>query len=151
LTRQDESLRIVPQELWEQVKRRQQEVSRRSSLQAHPGGVPHRYLFSGLLECGVCGSHYVMRGGQSYACSFHVNRGSAICGNALTVRRRLVEDRLLRVIRQELFSSDAVAYLTQRVNEGLRRAAEERNQPAATRRRDEAELREAMAQLLMFV
>jgi len=88
-----------------------------------------------------------MRGGQSYACSFHVNRGSAVCGNALTVRRRLVEDRLLRAVREDLFSPEAIAYLTQRVNEGLRRAAEQRNRPAAERRRLETDLREAAVEL----
>ena len=136
LIREDEALRIVPQELWDRAKLRQHEVSYRASLQTHSGGVPNRYLFSGLLECGMCGSNYVMRGGQSYACSFHVNRGAVVCGNARTVRR-LVEQRLLRVIREELFSPDAIAYLTHRINDGLREAAELRNRPAADRRQFE--------------
>jgi len=145
--RQDETLRVIPQDLWNRVKHRQQELSRLVSRQAHPGGRPHRYLFSGLLVCGACGAAYVMRSAQSYACSFHVNRGPTVCKNTLTVRRRLVEDRLLRVIREELFSPKAVAYLTQRVNEGLRRVAEERNRPALERRRLETELHAATAEL----
>ncbi len=147
IVRQDEALRVIPQRLWDQVKQRQREVSRQAALQSHAGGVTHRYLFSGLLLCGACGAHFIMRDGTRYACSYHVNRGSAVCGNALSVRRRLVEDRLLRVIREELFSPDAIAYLTQRVNEGLRAEVEERRRTTADRRRLEDELQAALAEL----
>ncbi len=89
IVQQDESLRIVSEDLWARVERRLRGAAGTSARRAHPGGSPHRYPLSGLLVCGVCGAHYVMRGGSSYACSFHLNRGPSVCSNARFVSRRL--------------------------------------------------------------
>jgi site-specific DNA recombinase len=143
----DESLRIIPQDLWDRVHARGREVSRRSRFQPHSGGRPPSYLFSGLLICGPCGAHYIIRSGGYYACSFHLNRGPKVCANALGVSRHRLEDRLLRVIRDELFSPEAIAYLTQRVNDALRAHAAVHHARSADRRALEAQLRAALAEL----
>jgi hypothetical protein len=52
-------LRIVPQDLWEQVQSR-----RRNRRSASPGStiVPKpKYLFSGLLVCAECGCRYTLQ------------------------------------------------------------------------------------------
>ncbi|HLJ59072.1 MAG TPA: recombinase family protein [bacterium] len=147
IVQHDESLRIVPQDLWDRVKDRQHAASERAARQGHSGGISQRYLFSGLLRCGVCGARYIMRDGARYGCSYHVNRGPDVCGNSLHVRRVLVEDRLLRVIRDELFSPDAIAFLTRSVNEGLRQVEAERSRTDDDREQLASELREAMAEL----
>lgn len=65
---QDESLRIVSDATWKNV----QERLRAARARAHhrnKGGRPARYLLSGLMTCGSCGGHYVLRDGRAYACS----------------------------------------------------------------------------------
>lgn len=142
-----EELRIIPQELWDRVKCRQREVSHQASLQTHTGGISRRYLFSGLLMCGTCRAHYIMRSGQYYACSFHVNRGPSICGNSHAVRRSLLEDRLLQVIRKELLSPEAVNYIRQRLNVALQINTKARRQSLEDRKAIEKQLRGALVEL----
>lgn len=107
----DERLRIVPQELWERVKRRQDartiEVGKRiASGKRSAGGRAPRYLFSGLLRCAHCGSGFVKVDKRSYACSTYVN-GRA-CTNHQRVRRDIIETRLLSGVRDELLSEARV-------------------------------------------
>ncbi len=147
IVRKDESLRIVPQDLWDRVKRRQQAASERVRMQSHAGGRTPKYLFSGLLICSVCGAHFIMRDGTRYACSYHVNRGPEICSNCLTVSRQVVEDRMVRAIRQRLFAPEAIAYVTQRMNEELQAQERERRLAFRDRRQLENDFQEAMAEL----
>lgn len=60
------------------------------------------------------------------------------------VRRARLEERLLGVIQQELFTPEAIAYLTERVNEALRRLRQGKLKDAAHRRALELELFEAL-------
>ncbi len=115
-------LRIVPQELWDQVQ------ARRDGRRQVPGSAPvpkPKYLFSGLLVCAECGNRYTLqdstRGGR-YACSGWVNRGSAICANTKKVRRDRLEAVLLDALFNELFTPQAVAYLTQQIDAAIARA-----------------------------
>ena len=148
IARKDESLRIVSDDLWNAVKGRQQanvEQSRRTHR--HPGGSPPKYLFSGLLICGVCGAHFVMRDGTRYACSYHVNRGPEVCSNCLTVLRRVVEERMVGAIRETLFSPEAVAYVAERMNNALQAQARERRKALKNRDEIERDLRDAQAEM----
>ncbi len=147
VVRTDEALRIVPQGAWDAAKSRQEGASKRSRLQVHSGGRPPKYLFSGLLVCGVCGARYVMRDRGFYCCSFHHNRGAIICQNSLMVNRRLLERLLLHTIRHELFTPEAIAYVTQRVNEALEAVARQQHARQTDRRQLEGELRAARAEL----
>lgn len=131
-------LRIVPNELWDRVKARQAEVAKQNN--GARGGPRPKYLFSTLLRCGVCGAHYMVRDRKYYACSFNRNRGPHVCPNGKVVRRQTLEERLLAVIEREVFSPEALAYLTKRVNEALTRL---RVQGVSERRALEAELRNA--------
>ncbi|HEV2438842.1 MAG TPA: recombinase family protein [bacterium] len=142
----DENLRIIPQDIWDHVMRRHREAAATSKRRAHPGGSPHRYLFSGLLVCGPCGARYVMRSGSSYACSFHVNRGAAVCGNALTISRRLLEDRILRAVREQVFTPEAMMFLTQEVEKELREWQKMRQSHPQDRRGLEDKLRQSLAE-----
>ena len=84
-------LRIVSEELWQSVKRRQD--AQRPQRQAHWTGDPKRlsgsqalrrrkYLLSGLLECGVCGGKMTIAGTgarKRYYCANHKEKGAAVC------------------------------------------------------------------------
>jgi site-specific DNA recombinase len=107
----DERLRIVPDDLWQAVKRRQESQSavigervRRglSRASARSTGRTTKYLLSGLLRCGTCGSSLVVSGGPYYACSTRVNGGASACTNTVRIARTSVEDLLLNDLRTSL-------------------------------------------------
>lgn len=99
-------LRIVSQELWERVKARQIEVGRKNKQGKSGRGT--KYLFSGLLVCGVCGSRYTLVNKTKYGCAGHTNRGSFHCDNKLKVSRQIVENRLLESLRKEMLQPEAI-------------------------------------------
>ena len=100
-------LRIVADELWEQVKARQAEMRRVAS-----SGDPKRfnqarrpkYLFSGLTKCGECGGGYLMYWRDRLACFGARSRGT--CTNRLTISRQAVEERVLMALRDKLMRRD---------------------------------------------
>ena len=118
----EERLRIVPQQLWDAVKARQQaqtdtigeRVKRGLSKDAakHTGRGP-RYLFSGLLKCGECGANFTIASKTSYACASRVNGKG--CTNDAWIRRDVIEAGLLAGIKQELLSADAIVEVRRRV------------------------------------
>jgi hypothetical protein len=130
----DEDLRIVPEDLWQAARQRQADRSsligeriRRglSKRSASSLGRFPRYLFSGLLKCGQCGSNYVIAGARHYACASYVN-GNA-CKNTVRVRRDLVENALLDGIRKDLLSAEAIREACRRVRAKLRQQKQGRD------------------------
>ncbi|MCH8113204.1 MAG: recombinase family protein [Proteobacteria bacterium] len=107
-------LRIISHELWARVKERQKlqyDKSRKARLQLHRNartGAAPKYLFSGLLKCGICGANYVIVDRHRYGCSAHVNKGPAACNNSIKVPRKLIEERLLNGIKNDLFSEEGI-------------------------------------------
>ena len=107
-------LRIVPKELWDATRKRQKEVHKKSENvrkalheNARTGAGP-KFLFSGLLECGICGGNYVIADNHRYGCAKHRDRGPTVCSNDLKISRKTIEDRLLEGIRRDLFNDEAV-------------------------------------------
>jgi site-specific DNA recombinase len=100
-------LRIVDDELWNQVKGRQREMRRVAS-----SGDPKRfnqarrpkYLSSGLTKCAECGGGYVMYWRDRLACFGARSRGT--CKNRLTISRQEVEERVLVALRDKLMRRD---------------------------------------------
>jgi site-specific DNA recombinase len=132
-----EHLRIIDDDLWERVKTRRQAVSHsvtaiRASLhcRANSTGAGPKYLFSGLLTCGVCGSRFVICGATNYGCSTWRTRSTSVCSNSLTVRRTLVETLLTKSIQRDLFTTEGLEVFTAEVHRLL---AEVRRQPDKTR------------------
>ena len=111
-----EELRIVSDELWESVKRRQNEKRvNHSAVQlegskASPVGRGPKYLFSGLLKCAECSRNYIVTNRNQYACSTRINRGEIVCSNRLRVSRKLVEGLLMQQIKQDLLSPEGINY-----------------------------------------
>jgi site-specific DNA recombinase len=100
-------LRIVDDELWNEVKARQVEMRRVAS-----NGDPKRfnqarrpkYLFCGLTKCAECGGGYVMYWRDRLACFGARSRGT--CTNRLTISREEVEERVLVALRDKLMRRD---------------------------------------------
>lgn len=145
-------LRIVPEELWEAVQARTADVkhdtSRRlATTSKGPGGRGPKYLFSGLLKCGLCGGAYIITGRTTYGCATHKDRGPAACANNLKVRRATIESVLLAGIKDSLLSEDAFRAFELEVRVLLKQS---RPDPSAARRRL-AEARKELDNLLAAI
>lgn len=111
-------LRIVSDELWQAVKARQaalrdqyantiaagrERASRNAALNStHRPRTP----LSGLLDCGHCGSPYVVAGGTRYGCSRH--RLNVTCTNRRTISREELEARVIAALRGPLLDPKLV-------------------------------------------
>jgi site-specific DNA recombinase len=100
-------LRIVDDELWNEVKTRQAEM-RRVASNGDPKQFSRarrpKYLFSGLTKCAECGGGYVMYWRDRLACFSARSRGT--CTNRLTISRQEVEERVLVALRDKLMGRD---------------------------------------------
>ena len=138
IVRDDESLRIIPQPLWERVKVRQHsraaEIGTRIKAGRKSLGHTPRYLFSRLMKCDVCGTSYVVADRYSYICSGYIN--GRICTNGHRARRRGLEDALLRAIKRDLLSDASIEEFKRR----LRRAMTRPDQNIKIRAKLEAEV-----------
>jgi site-specific DNA recombinase len=119
--------RIVPEELWQAV-----ELRRKAAATAFHklGGMSRtersrRYLFSGILKCGECGSSMVIstgggrRGYVKYGCHAHKQNGT--CGNRLMIRQDRLEEQLLAAIEQRFFGSRMLDYAVKRCEDEMRK------------------------------
>jgi len=108
----EESLRIVPEEVFERAQARTR-VLANSDRRLKSGGRA-KYLLSGLLVCNVCKAHYVIADARSYACSGHWNGGA--CSNHIRVRRDAVERIILGGICGELLAPERVARMAKEIH-----------------------------------
>jgi site-specific DNA recombinase len=108
--------RIVSDELWEAVRARQTGLDRKADVseanQPHPAPFwskqRPRYLFSGLMQCGVCGGGFSKISQNLFGCSTARNKGETACTNRVTIRRDVLESTVLdglehRLMNPELF------------------------------------------------
>jgi len=112
---------IVSAELWERV--RSVAAAKRSDYVRSLGGRlvasrgqhgASRQPLSGLLECSECGgSVFRAWSNRFYACGWHRDRGSAVCGNAMRVPQPELEARVFGAIRDQVLVPDVVAYAVQ--------------------------------------
>jgi hypothetical protein len=114
ITEEVPALRIIDDGLWARVKARQGAI--REDILAERIEKPTapkterarraRYLLSGLLQCGCCGSGYSMISHSRYGCS--AARNSGTCQNRKTVRRSDVEERVLKGLKNSLMHPDMI-------------------------------------------
>jgi len=118
-------LRIVDDALWDRVKQRQAVVTvamaRDSSGNALNRTHRRRFLLSGLLVCGVCGSGYTIIGKDSYGCANRRSMGT--CSNGHKIRRQEIEERVLDGLRDRLMAPALVEKFVQEFNAAIRDAS----------------------------
>ena len=139
-------LRILSDDLWERVKARQEAVARpRCEMdEAQPFWAKQRprYLLTGKIVCGECGSTYSKNGRFRSACHAATKKGASACTNRLTVRIDELEEQVLAAMRDDLMQPEVVeAFVAEYIAEQNRLA----NQREAGRTEREAELREVSA------
>ncbi len=102
-------LRIVSEELWEQVQQMNQRMKDKIYGRRQGGlnrsEASRTYLFSGLMTCGLCGGKFsVIIGGHPskvrYGCTNHRFRNT--CSNKVTIRRNRLEPQLIAAISKNL-------------------------------------------------
>jgi site-specific DNA recombinase len=106
-------LAIVSRELWDAVKARQAGLDERATAKKRATGPTDaplafwskrrpRYLFSGLMRCGVCGGGFSKISAAHFGCSTARNKGETVCANRLTVRRDALETTVMDGLRSRL-------------------------------------------------
>jgi site-specific DNA recombinase len=105
-------LRIVDDGLWQAVKNRQATMTiKRDGGDGDADGFWNRrrprYLFSGLLQCGVCGGGFSKISASHFGCSTARNKGT--CDNRLSIRRDVVESTVLDALRHHLMDPELYA------------------------------------------
>ena len=156
--RTDETLRVVPQALWDRVQERLLEVrktwpggQRRRGFEGQQRGRVAQYpteLLSGGMVCGTCRGAIAKVSGKSggyYGC---LGATRSKCENRLLVRRALAERIILAAVRDKLARTENLAYVLRRVEEEVARASSESPE---TVRLKEAELESEERRVANFV
>ena len=102
-------LRIISDELWDSVKKRQKQMTivmaRDENGNALNRAHRKKHLLSGLIFCKSCGSKYVITGVNQYGCS-NYKRGSATCNNNRKIDRKLAERQVLKTLKTSLYTPE---------------------------------------------
>jgi DNA invertase Pin-like site-specific DNA recombinase len=103
------ALRIVEQKLWDAAKARQQAIAkdtRPDCREEKPFWARTRpkYMFSGLMRCGVCGGAYSKISANLFGRATARNKGT--CGNRLNIRRDVLEATVLDGLKHRLMDPD---------------------------------------------
>jgi hypothetical protein len=121
LQRHDGALRIIPDTLWQRVKRRQAEQSHKVGVRVKAGlaaqrttGTKAMFLLSGLLRCAHCGSSYAIAGKDRYSCTGHTGGGNSLCSNNAILRRQAAERAVLAGIRRAMQSQEVIDEICRR-------------------------------------
>jgi DNA invertase Pin-like site-specific DNA recombinase len=123
-------LRIIDDDLWEAVKRRQQGLS--FEIQRDDSGNPlnrahrRRFLLSGLLKCGCCGGGFTVVAQDRYGCATRRSKGT--CDNNATVSRAEIEARVFEGLKRKLMTPELVREFIRALQEEVNRMGAEREQ-----------------------
>lgn len=134
-------LRIVPQDLWDAVKTRQQgRKIKHTQTEAWERRKP-RFLFSGLIKCGCCGGGFSTVSLDRFGCSNSRNKGTSVCTNRTTIARQDMEGQILTALTDHLMDPALVkAFADEYIAE--------RNRLAATRTDDTAIKQKELAKVI---
>jgi site-specific DNA recombinase len=113
-------LRIVPQDLWNAVKARQEAHDRKRAAVTAAGADKRglgasqalrrpRYLLSGLLRCGLCDGPMTIVGSGFYYCAGSHEKGPRACRGMKGIKARKLEAMVLDLLRDHLMQPEAVA------------------------------------------
>jgi site-specific DNA recombinase len=138
-------LRIISDELWEQVAQQFVRATRGLGVKRLGGmnrtEASRRYLFSGLLACGWCGANMTITttNPPRYGCSS--NRSRRTCDNRATILVEVLEKEFISAISEKLRSEDIREELVQALLQNLRDAKNKKlgEQNAVDKERGELE------------
>ena len=100
ITKEVPHLRIVDEDLWQQVKAIKGRYTSRSGNKRQT----KKRLLTGLVKCGVCGGSMTIVNRERYYCSAKRERGT--CTNSVGISAGELEDRVLNGLRDILVGQD---------------------------------------------
>ncbi len=130
ITNIDDSLRIVPQKLWDSVQERRRASTKAwpkkkkygfSDAQGKRGDVYPTHILSGAMNCEDCGSTIGQvsgKGGGYFGC-LGAKRGA--CDNKILVRRKLVENLVLDEVNKQLATPENFQLILQKVEKEIKK------------------------------
>jgi site-specific DNA recombinase len=152
-------LRIIDQELWDDVQARIVAVrafyTRTSEGKPKGTGLAGKrttYPTSGLLHCAECGAPMTIYGGSSqryYRCSDFKKRGT--CPNGLSLREDVARDRILGLLRENLTTSKEVAFMRKAAAEMLGELSKKTNSELEEHRGRLARTEQRIGGLIQFI
>lgn len=140
-------MRIIDDALWDRVKLRQGEIDndpRVNAIKATRFWEKKRqiHLLTGLLRCGCCGGGFAAVGRDYVACAAARKLGT--CTQRKSIRRAVLEEAVLGLLRDRLMQPEAVALFIKAVAE----ETNERNSTASADRSRMSSERAALARKL---
>ena len=132
--REFKHLRIVPQELWDQVAKRRAECRK-----VWPGGSKRGYqsarasrvtvfpthLLCGAMVCGSCSANIGLVSGKGHGYYGCLAASRRSCDNRVRVPRRRVENIILAAVRERLLRPEALRHVFERVRVEIERLLSE--------------------------
>lgn len=116
-------LKIIDDELWDKVKKRQNEITKKTSSRYTEGKQLYsKNLLTGIAKCGECGGNIVVVSGGKYAkygCSNNWNKSDAVCTNNLKIDKFTLEELIVSEIKDIFVSKACIDYITNGVNHKL--------------------------------
>ena len=104
-------LRIIAEADWQAVQERRKQIA----------GVPiarlrrPKHLLSGLVKCAECGGSYVIIDRGRWGCTVHREGGP--CSNGRRISAAVLEQRVMRGLKEKLMSPDIVAAIVKEYHE----------------------------------
>jgi DNA invertase Pin-like site-specific DNA recombinase/Arc/MetJ-type ribon-helix-helix transcriptional regulator len=152
-------LRIIDQELWNDVQTRVAAVRAHYTKTADgkPKGMAltgkrTTYPTSGLLHCAECGAPMTIYGGSSqryYRCGDYKKRGT--CSNGLSLREDVARHRILGLLRENLTTPKEVAFMREAAAEMLGEMSKKTNSELEEHRARLARTEQRVAGLVRFI
>ena len=121
-------LRIIDQDVWDQVKARQGKLNLKASDKNGPGMWDRRrphYLFSGLMKCAVCGGGAATWNRNTIGCINARNKGT--CDNKRTIKREDVEALVLDGLEKHLLDPERTKVFCEHYTKAMNRMVAEHN------------------------
>lgn len=126
------------QPLWEAAKARQKELDKRS------GNLGSRkrpqYFLSGLLVCGSCGGGFSKINSERYGYSSARNKGESVCTNKKTIKRDLLEGKVLNALQSHLMRDELVQVFCEEYARRMNALRAAQNAALASRKTEAAKL-----------
>ncbi len=147
-------LRIVPQDLWDAVKRRQEKTRKLVTKDKGAGVRSERarrpvYFLSRLLRCGVCGGSYTIISTTRYGCTNAKTRGT--CANRLTIRRDHLEETVLRGLKSQLMEPGLLKEFIAEYHRQLNSRQATREAEWRTREKELARIKQEIGELIKAI
>jgi len=125
-------LKIISDELWLKVKKRQKylkEIANGRYTRAKK--IYSKNLFTGLMTCGLCKGNIVIVSGGKYAkygCSNNWNKGASVCCNTSKIDKTKIESAIFHSLNLDFKNEKFANYLLSKINTIIRlRYKENRN------------------------